>query len=73
VRRQRGPDGDLGGGWRGVKANAEEEQLHGMDPMVIGEAICEAPTVDPLAVQAWRWPRSEHAGGGEMIVASVRV
>jgi hypothetical protein len=32
-----------------------------------------APAEDPMEVQAWRWSRSRHTGGGEIIVARVRV
>jgi hypothetical protein len=45
----------------------------------VGEAVSEAPVVDPtvvgdaMAVQAWRRLRSGHASGGEIIVARVRV
>jgi hypothetical protein len=39
-----------------------------MDPAAVGEAVGEASVV-----QEWRRSRSGRAGGGEMIVASVRV
>jgi hypothetical protein len=50
-----------------------------VDPVVVGEAVSGVPVMDPTTVgeatvvQAWRWSRSGHAGGGEMIVARVRV
>jgi hypothetical protein len=48
-------------------------------PVVVGETVGEDPVVDPMVVseatmvQAWRWSRSRHASGVEMIVARVRV
>jgi hypothetical protein len=50
-----------------------------VNPPVVTEEVSKAPTVDSMAVgkaiavQAWRRSRSEHTGGGEMIVAKVRV
>jgi hypothetical protein len=50
-----------------------------VDPAGDREAVGEVSKVDPttvgeaIVVQAWRQSRSERAGGGEMIVAMVRV
>jgi hypothetical protein len=64
-----GPNDGRGGGRCGVEADVEEEQERSVDPTAVGEAVIyEAP-----AVEAWRWSRSKCVGGGEMIVAKVRV
>jgi hypothetical protein len=46
-----------------------------VDPAAVGEASAVDPTVVNKAttVQVWRRSRSERAGGGEIIVVSVRV
>jgi hypothetical protein len=41
--------------------------------VAVGESIGEAPAEDPMEVQPWRWSRSGRMGGGEIIVARVRV
>jgi hypothetical protein len=64
ARHQCGPDGGQGG----VETDAGEERVHGVDPTAVREAVGEAPVVE-----VWRQSMSERAGGGEIIVARVRV
>jgi hypothetical protein len=47
---QRGHGSDRGGGWRGVKMDAEEEWMRILDPAAVGEV----PAVGEERVRGWR-------------------
>jgi hypothetical protein len=55
-------------GWGGVEANAAGEVWGGMEADAVVDRWCVEAVDEATAVQAWR-----HAGGGEMIVARIRV